>query len=126
MWTPEYYIRTVNLPRSVDGVVIPNPDGTFDIYLNRNQPEEVRRRWLEHEVRHIMCDHFYREADVAAKEREAEGLPPDPNCAPVPPGAMLRFSSPEAMLSYYRNTPGAMVRDYSSQLERHAQAVRKE
>jgi len=120
MWTPEYYIRAVNLPRTVDGVVVPNPDGTFDIYLNENQPEEVRQRWLEHEVRHIMCDHFYREADIAAKEREAEGLPPDPNCAPVPRGTLLRFSSPDDMLKFYNLTPGAMVRDYAAERSNHA------
>ena len=34
MWTPEYFVRYVELPLKVDGVTIPNNDGTFDIYIN--------------------------------------------------------------------------------------------
>ena len=30
----DYYLRLVDLPRSVEGVSVPNNDGSFDIYIN--------------------------------------------------------------------------------------------
>ena len=30
MWTPDYFVRTAELPRTVNGVTLPNDDGTFD------------------------------------------------------------------------------------------------
>ena len=58
MWTPDYYVRLVELPPAIDGTVVPNDDGSFDIYLNSRNPEEKRRIWLEHELEHIRLDHF--------------------------------------------------------------------
>ena len=46
MWTPEYFVRYVELPLKVDGVTVPNDDGTFDIYINVLHPE-VQRAVLE-------------------------------------------------------------------------------
>ena len=42
----DYYVRTVALPITVEGVSVPNDDGTFDIYINsrltQKKQEEVQ------------------------------------------------------------------------------------
>ena len=72
MWTPEYFVRLVPFPASVEGVTVPNDDGTFDIYLNADLCEARMRECLEHEIKHIMEDHFYQESkSVTQLEQEA-------------------------------------------------------
>lgn len=65
------FIRTVPLPGAVRAVVLPNDDGTFDIYINSSLPDELRRRALEHELAHIRKDHFYNDDPVWRNEAEA-------------------------------------------------------
>lgn len=72
MWTPEYYVRLVPLPASIDGVTVPNDDGTFDIYLNSNLCEARQQDRLQHEIKHVLEDHFYQESkSVSQLENEA-------------------------------------------------------
>lgn len=72
MWTPVYYVRLVSLPMSVDGVSVPNDDGSFDIYLNADQCEARQQDRLQHEIEHIIQDHFYQDTkNVAQLEQEA-------------------------------------------------------
>lgn len=73
MWTPEYFVRIVVLPPKIDGVTVPNDDGTFDIYINALLSEERQINRLEHEIRHISMDHFYEDMSVAVCEAEANG-----------------------------------------------------
>lgn len=65
------FVRLVSLPEAVKAVVLPNDDGTFDIYINSNLPEELQNRALEHELKHIRKDHFYNDDPVWLNEREA-------------------------------------------------------
>lgn len=67
MWTPVYYVRLVPLPASVDGVTVPNDDGTFDIYLNANLCEARQQDRLQHEIKHVLEDHFYQEQKSVAQ-----------------------------------------------------------
>lgn len=69
-------MRLVALPPAVEGVTLPNSDGTFDVYINSTMSPERQRRVLDHELRHISRDHFYSERPVEELEREADGLPP--------------------------------------------------
>ena len=69
----DYYIRHVALPRKVEGVSIPNDDGTFDIYLNSLLPPERQAEVLQHELRHLKAEHFYLDMPISAMERQAEG-----------------------------------------------------
>ena len=55
----DYYVRPIPLPRRVEGVSIPNDDGSFDIYINSNLPPELQQKTLEHELRHLKAEHFY-------------------------------------------------------------------
>ena len=69
---PEVFIRNVPLPYKVHGLVTPNDDGTYNVYLNENLPEELRRRYLSHELAHIAKDHLYDDRPVAELEEEAD------------------------------------------------------
>ena len=76
MWTPEYSVRYIDLPCKVDGVTIPNDDGTFDIYINSRHSVEHQAESLSHEREHIMRDHFYDDIrTVAQLETEADRAP---------------------------------------------------
>lgn len=76
MWTPDYFLRYVDFPPGVEGVTVPNSDGTFDIYINARLGETRRQECLEHELRHIRRDHFYSGGDVETLEAEAGGRRP--------------------------------------------------
>ena len=65
------FVRMIALPSTVQAVVLPNDDGTFDIYLNVNLPEEIQAKALEHELAHIRKDHLYNDDPVAQNEQEA-------------------------------------------------------
>lgn len=69
---PQVFIRTIPLPYTVHGLVTPNDDGTYNIYLNENLPEEARRHYLSHELAHISGDHLYDDRPVEELEREAD------------------------------------------------------
>ena len=74
MWTPEYFVRLLDLPPSVEGVTVPNDDGTFDIYINSLLSEERQREKLAHELEHIRKDHFYNDIKTVREvEAEAKG-----------------------------------------------------
>ncbi|MEA4813867.1 MAG: hypothetical protein VB112_03025 [Oscillospiraceae bacterium] len=80
MWTPEYFVRYAELPRTVEGVTIPNDDGTFDIYINSLIGKKRQGEKLKHEIKHITCDHFYNDCKCVANiEAEANGNIPSPS-----------------------------------------------
>lgn len=77
MWTPVYYVRLHSLPASIDGVTVPNDDGSFDIYLNANLCEDRQKERLQHEIMHIIQDHFYQEVKAVSQlEQEANTRDP--------------------------------------------------
>ena len=113
MWTPEYFVRLVELPTSVEGVTIPNSDGTFNIYINSVFCEERQRDILSHELRHIQKDHFYNDTiPIREIEREADGVEKEPEQLPNvfehSAKVIPFFSSLEA----YRNYMFAMQERY--------------
>ena len=65
------FVRTIPLPEAIRAVTLPNDDGTFDIYVNGNLPDELQQKALDHELRHIRKDHFYNDDPVWLNEREA-------------------------------------------------------
>lgn len=65
------FVRMIALPNTVQAVVLPNDDGTFDIYLNSNLPEAIQIKALEHELEHIRQDHLYNDDPVGKNEQEA-------------------------------------------------------
>lgn len=65
------FTRLLALPYAVRAVTLPNDDGTFDIYINANLPDELRQKALDHELEHILKDHFYNDDPVWLNEEEA-------------------------------------------------------
>lgn len=66
------YVRTADFPISVKAVTIPNDDGTFDIYVNKNITPDVQYSALVHELKHIEKNHFYQDwQNIRTIESEA-------------------------------------------------------
>ena len=65
------FVRYIALPKTVRGLVVPNSDMTFNIYINIRLPRSERIRVLMHELQHIVDDHLYREL-IDAETAEAE------------------------------------------------------
>ena len=96
----DYTVRLVALPMSVEGVTVPNDDGSFDIYINSQLPEGRRQSVLEHELRHIRLEHFYLDMPVELMERQADGE--NINVVLHPPEGMIPcFSSPGAFSRWF-------------------------
>lgn len=73
MWSPDYFVRYVALPHTVEGLTVPNDDGTFDIYINAELPDAVQKETLAHELHHIQKDHFYNDiTPLPQMEAEAD------------------------------------------------------
>ena len=95
----DYYVRLVSLPRTVEGVSVPNDDGSFDIYINSALSEARRQETLEHELLHLKREHFYLDLPIARIERQADGESPALALHP-PEGKLLCFRS-EAALAHW-------------------------
>lgn len=65
------FVRLVSFPKTIRAVTLPNDDGTFDIYINSNLPEELQHKALAHELEHIRGDHFYNDDPVWINEQDA-------------------------------------------------------
>ena len=74
----EVFVRIIPLPMRVGAVVLPNDDGTYDVYISSHLDQKQREQKLAHELRHVAGQHFYRELDVTVAEDEAnaEKTPP--------------------------------------------------
>lgn len=68
----DYYVRMVALPIAVEGVSVPNDDGTFDIYINARLPQEKQEEVLAHELRHLEAEHFYVDIPLRVAEQQAD------------------------------------------------------
>ena len=105
----EYAVHPINFPPSVLAAVVALGDGTFDIFINDALSPDLRRKALEHEIRHIDAGHMYNDIyTIEEMEREADGLPAGrlPNIfAESPPGTIPYFSS----LNSFRNYIWAMA-----------------
>lgn len=56
----DYFVRVVPFPvNSVGGMVTPNEDGSFSIYINSNLSQERQKEALDHELDHIRNNDFY-------------------------------------------------------------------
>ena len=65
----DYFVRTVDLPTEVGGLVTVNEDGTFSVYVNARRSVEQQRKALQHEVDHIENDDFYTDIPIEECER---------------------------------------------------------
>lgn len=65
------HLRWIEMPITVEGVTIPDPDGDFNVYINTLLSESKRKKVVEHELAHIKFDHFYDDQPVIINELEA-------------------------------------------------------
>ena len=65
----DYFIRLINLPPGVGGIVSPNPDGTYSMYLDARKSRFERIDDYAHELMHIERDDFNN--DLTIDEAEA-------------------------------------------------------
>jgi hypothetical protein len=67
-------IREIELPATVEGVTVIDTNGDFNIYINSLLSPAKKQEALEHELRHIQCDHHYQDTSVADNEVEANQI----------------------------------------------------
>ena len=66
----DYFVRIVQFPNAANkGAVYLNDDGTYDIYLNSRFTDLTEG--YEHEVRHLLLNHFGQEKPIKHIEKEA-------------------------------------------------------
>lgn len=63
---------TENLPGYVRGLTIDNEDGSYTVLINETLCDDARKKAIDHELKHIQCDHFNEGLSVAFCEAEAE------------------------------------------------------
>lgn len=66
----EIYIMGLELPGKVRGVTIEQQDN-FIIFINTNLCEETQKKAIEHELKHIRANHFYKSDPLVINELEA-------------------------------------------------------
>ena len=64
------FIREATLPIAIRGFVMPDSDGNYNIYINRDLSEERKLETVEHEKRHIAnCDCYSPELVKVIEDR---------------------------------------------------------
>ena len=96
----DYFVRHLRFPnRACKAVVVPNNDGSFDIYINTLFSKEEQDRALEHELSHLLSGHFYDELPAVYSEADVNGLPLDP--PPPPPEKIREYKSLNHLKHYF-------------------------
>ena len=66
----DYFVYIVPFPVwNTGGMVMPNDDGTFSIYINSRLSADRQREALIHELKHIADGDFYNERPIEQIER---------------------------------------------------------
>lgn len=55
----DYFVRVIPLPCNLCGMVTPNDDGSFSVYINADIDDQRKKEALDHELEHIENDDFY-------------------------------------------------------------------
>ena len=71
----DYWVRYVQFPNMAsESVVASHGDGTFTIYINTLFSQERQEDRLQHEIQHLIDEHFYRDdLSIAQIEHQADG-----------------------------------------------------
>lgn len=72
----DYWVRYVQFPNMAsESVVVSHGDGTFTIYINSLFSRERQKDRLEHELKHLADEHFYRDdLSIQQIEHQADGI----------------------------------------------------
>ena len=64
----DFHVYYMKLPLSVRGVVTPNEDDTYSIFLNSLYPDSVHVKTFHHEINHIKNEDFTNELPIEKVE----------------------------------------------------------
>lgn len=64
----DYFVRVIDLPVQIGGMVTPNDDGTYSVYLNARNTAARMAMSFDHEVGHIENDDFYNGKNIGEVE----------------------------------------------------------
>lgn len=64
----DFFVRLVDLPCAIGGMVTPNEDGTYSVYLNARRTRAQNRASADHEVRHMALDDLYSDRSIEEVE----------------------------------------------------------
>ena len=68
----DFFVRLIDFRTcACGGMVIPNDDGTYSVYLNARTSHDQQRKSYNHEVNHIEHNDFYRAVPIEQMEDEA-------------------------------------------------------
>lgn len=59
------------MPEAVKGQVLPMPDGDYVVLVNARYNFEQQKEAFNHEMRHLLYEHYYDARPIAALEAEA-------------------------------------------------------
>ena len=67
----DFFVRLIDFPTcTAGGMVLPNDDGTYSVYLNARTSFDQQRRAYRHEVDHIDSNDLYNGKSI----KEVEGF----------------------------------------------------
>ena len=97
----DYWVRCVKFPNMAsESVVASHGDGTFTVYINTLFSPERQRERLEHELKHLEEEHFYRD-DLTIQQIERQA---DRANIPAPRKSLPRvLPGPEPKFSVFRS-----------------------
>lgn len=72
-------VRELNFPIEIEGVIVVDNNGDYNIYINSNLSDEKKKETLDHELRHLQCDHHYIDVPIVQAENEANQPTPISN-----------------------------------------------
>ncbi len=67
----KFFIRGLELPLTVKGATVLDSDGNYNVYINILLSDEAQLKAVEHEITHIIKEHFYDYEPVVHNELEA-------------------------------------------------------
>ena len=65
-------IRYIPMPATIKAYTLTDDNDDFNVYVNSTLNSIQQKKAVEHELRHIKADHFYRDTSVCQDEKEAE------------------------------------------------------
>jgi len=68
----DYFVRVVDLPIGIGGMVTPNEDGTYSVYINARNTRAKQLCSCGHEVGHIRREDFWNGKPIEEVEADDE------------------------------------------------------
>jgi hypothetical protein len=65
-------VRLIKLPLTVRGTTVPDSDGNYNIYINRDLSYEMQLKTPQREIIHIEGNDFYSSTPVAVLENKVK------------------------------------------------------